>query len=253
MDTRIYISAHKNEYDTGIYTELKSKLIENNYTVNSRYELEFKADIWEFVKTLGQGNYIVTLISDEYLKDKDCMAEMLEIFKTKKFQEKIFPVLLPDAKIHDELDRADYIIFWQSRLKELEKKASQIGRTGTESLTKAITLAGDITRNFDEITDMIREMKCFENVRQLVSFINSDKKVDIPKPDNMKTEIKKAINCLIMSEDFEAIEILNSIKSELSDSQKIKISTKISEWKNQSNNFNIKLWREQFISILKDM
>lgn len=40
------------------------------------------------------------------------MYELVEIAGNKQFADRIFPIVLPDAKIYDVMERINYIEYW---------------------------------------------------------------------------------------------------------------------------------------------
>ena len=68
------------------------------------------------LQRLGRGRIVVAVISDKYLKSPYCMYELLEVWRSGGFQERLFPVMLPDARIHRLTDQLDYVAFWQREI-----------------------------------------------------------------------------------------------------------------------------------------
>ena len=52
------------------------------------------------MQQIGQGNCILVIISDKYLKSENCMFELLEIANHGDIYDRIFPIVLGDANIH---------------------------------------------------------------------------------------------------------------------------------------------------------
>jgi hypothetical protein len=65
--------------------------------------------------------------------------------------------------------------------------------------------------------------------------------------------IRLAIQYLTQSKDQAAVDILKSIFSQFTDSQKVFVSSKIAASESPDNNFNPQTWRNTFISVLKDL
>src|SRR5687768_458094 len=88
-----------------IVDELYKSLIEDGYLViRDKVDGIYKGLISEFMRRIGRGNCIVIAISNKYLKSPNCMFELLEIYRKSnseinEMKEKIFPLILNDAKI----------------------------------------------------------------------------------------------------------------------------------------------------------
>jgi len=54
------------------------------------------------------------------------MYEMLEIKNNGNSYDRIFPIVLSDAKIYDEIDRIDYLNYWDDKVNELKRKVETL-------------------------------------------------------------------------------------------------------------------------------
>jgi len=135
-------------------------LIEKKFQViRDKVDLGYKGNIKEFMEKIGKGKAIVVVISDKYLKSENCMFEMLEIHGNKNTWNRIFPVVLADAKIYDEIERIDYLNYWDIKIEELKLKIKTIiNPVGTGAVIAKINQYNDIRRIIDEIMDMLRNM-----------------------------------------------------------------------------------------------
>ena len=80
-----------------------------------------------FMQRIGRGKLVIVVISDKYLKSSYCMYELLEVYNQGGFYERIFPIVLPDAKLYDLPDRLRYIKHWRDQKKEIEELITGIG------------------------------------------------------------------------------------------------------------------------------
>ncbi len=90
--------------------------------VRDKKDLEYKGSIEEFEKRIGRGECVILVISDEYLRSKHCMYELIEIDNNQNIRKRIFPIILEDAKIFDAMDRIEYITYWEKRIEILIQK-----------------------------------------------------------------------------------------------------------------------------------
>lgn len=126
--------------------------------IRDKRDLGFKGLITDFMKQIGKGKAVITIISDKYLKSPYCMFELLEIFRNSNFSERIFPILLSDAKIFEPISRLGYLKYWQDKKKELDNAIRQYG-------ADAITVIGDdfiiykrICDNIGEIVNLLKDI-----------------------------------------------------------------------------------------------
>lgn len=75
-------------------------------------DLGYKRSIKEFMERIGQGNCVIVVVSDKYLRSPNCMFELVEIAENKQFHDRIFPVVLADADIYDPVKRLGYVKHW---------------------------------------------------------------------------------------------------------------------------------------------
>ncbi|MCY7410248.1 MAG: toll/interleukin-1 receptor domain-containing protein, partial [Chitinophagales bacterium] len=116
-------------------------------------------NIKQFMQTIGKGKYVLVIISDKYLKSENCMYEILEIKNYGSIYDRIFPIVLNDAKINNEIDRIDYINYWDQKVIELKEKVKTIqDPVGIGKVIEKVNQLSDIRRVFDDITDMLRNM-----------------------------------------------------------------------------------------------
>lgn len=220
-NTEVFISYFKNENSEKIISELCKTLsnrgIERIYDRNS---LEYKANIIEFIEKLGEGNKIIIVLSDDYLKSEECMFEILEIRKSGNVWERIFPIILNDAKIFDELEIVDYIIFWENKIESLNKKIKEIKNiTGIEKIITLINKYSDIRRFIDEIIEIFRNMNTLNEKQIKLSGFDpiikllATNQITSNKKNIMEIEeIKKEIETLIEKDKIQnAIQKLKEI------------------------------------------
>ncbi len=156
----IFISYGWSGESEKIAKSVYSNLENRNYNIIiDKVELEYKDNIKKYMQQIGKGKYIIVIISDKYLKSEYCMYEMLEIKSNLHLYDRIFPIVLSDAQIYDEMKRIDYLTFWDEKLNDLKNKQSNfIDPIGKAQVYHKINQYADIRRGIDEITDMLRDM-----------------------------------------------------------------------------------------------
>jgi len=158
--SEIFISYAWGGESEKIVNEIYPVFTEKNYNIiRDKIDLGYKGNIKGFMQKIGSGTAIIVVISDKYLKSENCMFEMLEIHKNKDTWNRIFPVVMPDAKIYDEIERIDYLNYWDLKVEELKAKIKTIvNPVGTVAVIEKINQYNDIRRIIDEIMDMLRNM-----------------------------------------------------------------------------------------------
>lgn len=155
----IYISYAWTDESKAVLKELRDVLdSENIMYILDEQDIEYKDNIREFEERLGKGDFIILIISDKYLKSKNCMYEMLKIKEKGDVYNRIFPIILKDAKIYNSLDIIDYVKYWEGQITGLNEKLNSIRPEYTDSIRMDIDIYSKIREIISEIAVILREM-----------------------------------------------------------------------------------------------
>jgi len=143
---------------THLYTYLKKK----GYDISSSHSLGYKENISDFIEKLGKGQYIILILSDQYLKSVECMSQIIEILKNQDYSERIYPIILDNFDFFSEEALVEYIIFWEEKKRLLIEKVSKIERTNIEAINKQIDLLHEIRIKLSSFWTQIKNMKVIE-------------------------------------------------------------------------------------------
>lgn len=197
----IYISYAWEKQEDGtnwppILKNLYDELISNNFKVQIDIQkLKYKDNIKTFMKELGAGRYIICIISEKYLKSLNCMYEVLQMLKYQNFQDRIFPILLSDAKIYNSSKIIHYLLYWEEKINQLNNEAKSLSNIAYAApIFEDIEIMNEIRRALAKFGDEIGNMNLLtsethdiSNFKELIEAINS--KVEIDKNTiNLKVE-----------------------------------------------------------------
>ncbi len=122
---------------------------------------DFKGDFRSFMKQVKDADYVLCIVSDAFMKSRYCWQEMLEILEMEDFKERILPIVLPDAKIFDPVEKIRYYKYWEDRIEELDKEANTLKRRSKlKSVDEEINRYEDIRDNLDKFVSILEGMKC---------------------------------------------------------------------------------------------
>lgn len=125
--------------------------------IRDKRDLGYKGSIRKFMERIGEGDSIIVVISDKYLRSKNCMYELVEIAENKQFADRIFPIVLSDAKIYNASDRLDYIAHWDNEKDKLNEKYGALkDKSNTEGILEELS---DYDRFGDEIDGLTKILK----------------------------------------------------------------------------------------------
>ena len=86
-------------------------------------DLKYRNSIKEFMQRIGKSDYVLMIISDEYLRRSNCMYEVLELLNTHEFEKRIIPILLENAmNIFDNTKRVTYYDFWNEEIIKAQER-----------------------------------------------------------------------------------------------------------------------------------
>src|SRR4051812_19256236 len=67
-------------------------------------DVNYTESIKDFMHRIGKSDFVVMLISDEYIKSENCMYEVTELLGAHEFEKRILPVVLSNATIYKRDD-----------------------------------------------------------------------------------------------------------------------------------------------------
>ncbi|GBD52633.1 HEAT domain protein repeat-containing protein [Microcystis aeruginosa NIES-298] len=164
MNQQVYISYNwqedSNEMANQIVQAFAAKGIE---IIRDKTHTSYKDSIKNFMRQIGQGKCVVVVISDRYLKSENCMFELVEIARNGDFYQRIFPIILPDARrIHKAIERLQYIRHWEGRIQELENAMHSGGLANLQGITDDLNLYTEIRHRIASLTDILKDMKTLD-------------------------------------------------------------------------------------------
>ncbi|MBL8061660.1 MAG: toll/interleukin-1 receptor domain-containing protein [Anaerolineales bacterium] len=127
--------------------------------IRDKRDLGYKGMIRQFMERIGEGDCIIVVLSDKYLRSKNCMYELVEIAKNKDFTSRVFPIVLPDAKIYDAKDRIEYKKYWKQKKEDLNREILSLG--DLSNITGIAEELDDYDRfgdEFDKLTAIFKNM-----------------------------------------------------------------------------------------------
>jgi HEAT repeat protein len=159
MNQKVYISYNwqedSNEIANQIVQAFEAKGIE---VIRDKSHTGYKDSIKKFMQEIGQGQCVIAVISDRYLKSPNCMFELVEIAKVGDFGKRIIPIVLKDTKIYKTIERLNYIHYWEQQIKELENAMKSGGLSDLQGITDDLNLYTEIRNCIASLTDTLKDM-----------------------------------------------------------------------------------------------
>lgn len=125
-----------------------------NLTRDQR-DLKFKDSIKKFMESLNEHDHVIMIISDSYLKSNNCMYEVMEVMRDRKYTNKIFYIIL------NENDKKYYK---ESSLEKIYAKGKTVG-CNIYSLSERIEYTKYWSKEYDNISNSIEELDEFSKIQ----------------------------------------------------------------------------------------
>ena len=161
--------------DTNIADEI-DRLFANTslQIVRDVRDLGYFESIKEFMKKIRGNDYVILIISDNYLKSKNCMFEVLELLKEANYSKRIYPLILSETNIFSTYATLDYIRYWKNEYDVLNQSIEDIGdSTATNKVAEDLKIIGNIYRDINEFLSLVKEIRCPRSVYELYESIRN--------------------------------------------------------------------------------
>jgi tetratricopeptide (TPR) repeat protein len=122
-------------------------------------DLTFKQNIKDFMRRVHKSDFVLLLISKDYLESKNCMYEALEMFQNGDFKRKILPILTDDAQITDALTRLYYVEHWEGRRQALSDSLRRFANPPA-SAVQELAQFEKIRDSIDEFASEVQSLLC---------------------------------------------------------------------------------------------
>ena len=193
----IFLSYCQKDSDVADYLEEKlNPLIKGRATISRDIrDVEYHESFKRFMNSIEKHDYVISVISDRYLKSRNCMYEMLEVVKDSNFSERLVFVVLTEndsiyykkeqvlpieAKVYSVTDQAEYTKYWDEEIKLLDKQIEEIGEpVHAISQIKEKAIVQRILLDLPSFLEFIRDNKGLtisehnnEGFKSMISFMN---------------------------------------------------------------------------------
>jgi len=127
--------------------------------IRDKKDLDYRGSIVSFEKRIARGQCIVLIISDRYLRSEHCMYELVDAEDHRELRERIFPIVLRDAKIEKPVDRLSYVQFWDEKIDELNRAIKQVDvLTNITHITAHLEKYARFRASMDHLINILNDM-----------------------------------------------------------------------------------------------
>lgn len=173
---------------------LSSIIKEHAHISRDIRDVEYHQNFSSFMQSIEDHDFVIMIISDNYLKSRNCMFEMLETVKNSRFKEKLLFIVLKEedkkyytevpidykgADIYSTHGIIEYNIYWKEYEEELQNQINRIGdSTYAIQQIKEQKIVKKIRLEISDLLEFIRDNKGLSlsehidnNYRDMISFM----------------------------------------------------------------------------------
>ena len=119
-----------------VFSNIKGLTV-TRYTRDVKYKDSFK----DFMKKVKKHDFVIMLISDNFLKSQACMFEVSELLTDDEFKQKLLFIIISDgdakhlkitpkkpigAKIYSAVNRNEYVVYWEDQYETVKASFDKI-------------------------------------------------------------------------------------------------------------------------------
>jgi len=208
----IFLSyCHKNEI---IANSIDSCFTDKNIKITRDIrDLKFTQSIKKFMSSVRDADYVIMIISKDFLESKNCMYEVSEFVKDKDFKDRIIPIITEESKIFDIKESINYYQYWKNKKDDLEKVTKPLSREKSASIDQELKEYADIEFGILAFISTICDMNAivvskdnfnnehFTKILNHIHYNNAEGQQDVnPKNEPTKTIIVGEPKTIIVGE-----------------------------------------------------
>lgn len=130
----------------------------------TRDKRDLKSSIKEFMKTIRNHDLVLMLISDPYLKSKNCMFEAIEFIKESDYKQRIIPIVIDDVDFDLE---ETYLQYWEEIGESIEGRIKKHSNDKLKSLQEKREDIYEIETNIIDFIATIKDLICIRSTELL--------------------------------------------------------------------------------------
>ncbi|MFO1329136.1 MAG: COR domain-containing protein [Rubrivivax sp.] len=155
----VYLSYASGTATDLLVTRLDEALTEAGIPLRrDRKDLAYRDSVSQFMQRMAAGHCVVLLVSEKYLQSEYCMAELLALLKAEDMRDRIFPIVLEDARLYDPAACARCAGYWERRAQDLDAALKEMRGDNLARLQSKLTEYTEFRRLFDSVADTLRDM-----------------------------------------------------------------------------------------------
>lgn len=118
-------------------------------------DINYTGSIKDFMNRIGKSDFVVMLISEEYIKSENCMFEVTELLGAHEFEQRILPVIVNTSAFFTRTEQEKYYEYWKKEeLLTIGMYAKYPNEKTSEDKKKITSINENLGVFFQKITDL---------------------------------------------------------------------------------------------------
>ncbi len=161
-------------------------------------EIGYKGRFDEYVTRLGQGQYVIVVLSKGYFQSKRCMWELLLLSKHEDVYDRIFPVAVEGIRLDEAEEMLKYAVYWDEKIENLQKLLHNTKNLANlQGIQDDLNLYTEIRQHIAGLLDFLRNINIQPltglNFEPLYNAILANIKQDSPNMNRLGTQSQTSI------------------------------------------------------------
>jgi len=159
-------------------------------------DVQYKQSFSKFMQTIGEHDYVICIVSNHYLKSRNCMYEVVEVMRDRNFIDRLLFIVVSDAdkkyykevtddiaaNIYSAKGQTTYLKYWGKERDELNDQIIEIGNPMlTISLAEEVEVMTRIQMDIQKFMNELRDRKgisledmIVNDFKDIISCINNN-------------------------------------------------------------------------------
>lgn len=157
LNMRIFLSYSWN--DESLANNIEERFAAIGITlIRDKRDIKYRGSIKEFMKKIRFNDYVVLVISPNYLKSSNCMYEISELTKDEDYKTRILPVIKNDTGIFDPIGRNTYTAYWEDEYRKLYANSEKLDPLNRSASISELIRYERIMRDLPSFLQIISDM-----------------------------------------------------------------------------------------------
>ena len=159
--------------DAAIADQIESSISDYATIHRDSHDLQPGDSLSAFMKTIRKQDFVILLVSDDYLKRRNCMYEVLQLLKDydehdQSFWEKVI-MYVTATDIYSTEKQNEIIKYWSEIAKDLEKDLDGLPLDATEEMVKELKTIKSISMEIGKLLFHIKDELCELDLDKFIS------------------------------------------------------------------------------------